>query len=70
MNIVRQVLKVLCMLCLSVVLSGCIPLTIVQWQKWQCEKAGGTVIDYKCHSLKTNGELNDGVYVKEKDGIK
>jgi len=36
---------------------GCIPLTIVQWQKWQCEKAGGTVIDYKCHSLKTNGEL-------------
>jgi hypothetical protein len=33
----------------------------VQWQKWQCEKAGGTVIDYKCHYLKTNGELDGNI---------
>jgi hypothetical protein len=56
---VRQGSLVLFTLCLSVVLSGCIPLTIVQWQKWQCEKDGGTVIDYKCHSSRTNGELNE-----------
>jgi len=39
----------------------CTLLIIGQWQKWQCEKDGGTVIDYKCRSLKTNGELNERI---------
>jgi organic radical activating enzyme len=59
-NIVRQVLLVLCILCLLAGLNGCTILIIDQWQKWQCEKDGGTVIDFKCHYSRMSG-VHDAV---------
>ena len=55
----RLGLKAMCILCLLVGLNGCTLLIIERLQIWQCEKDGGTVIDFRYHYLKTNGELDD-----------